>query len=165
MPQYWLKPLGVTDPPTAMPNDWTAGQDLGHFDLRTGPATHRRPPQMGRGDRVLFHAVIHVQLFAEAEIIGNPSWRKDPEWGLRWPWVYPSRVDAWVPLIEQGLPSSEVVPKRAFKRIQAGGDFAKLSADEHRTLLNALLVQPHVRRRNAHDSEAEETAGQDQLEE
>jgi len=74
-----------------------------------------------QGDRVLFHAVIHVQLFAEGEIIGTPRWTKDPEWGLRWPWVYPCRIDVWVPLIEQGLPSSEVVPKRAFRRIQAGG--------------------------------------------
>lgn len=147
MPQYWLKPLGVTDPPAAMPNDWTADRDLDHFALRTGPATHRKPPQMGPGDRVLFHAVIHVQLFAEGEIIGTPRWTKDPEWGLRWPWVYPCRIDVWVPLIEQGLPSSEVVPKRAFRRIQAGGDYAKLAAKEHAELLSALRAQPDSRQR------------------
>lgn len=131
-----------------MPNDWTAHRDLDHFDLRTGPATQRKPPQMGPGDRVLFHAVIHVRLFAEGEIVGRPNWKKDPKWGLRWPWVYPSRIDVWVPLIEQGLPSSEVVPKRAFRRIQAGGDFAKLSADQHEELLNELLTQPDARRRS-----------------
>ena len=150
MPQYWLKPLGVTDPPSAMPNDWTADYDIDHFDLRTGPATHQKPPQMGPGDRVLFHAVIHVRLFAEGEILGTPRWTKDPEWGLRWPWVYPCRVDAWVPLIEQGLPSSEVVPERAFKRIQAGGEYAKLSAVEYEELLDALLAQPSVRERPSH---------------
>lgn len=130
-----------------MPNDWTAHRNLDHFDLRTGPATHRKPPQMGRGDRVLFHAVIHVRLFAEAEIVGNPDWKRDPKWDLRWPWVYPCRVDVWVPLVEQGLSSSAVVPGRAFKRIQAGGDFAKLSSDEYEELLNALLRQPGVRQR------------------
>jgi hypothetical protein len=131
-----------------MPNDWTAHRDVDRFDLRTGPATHRKPPQMGKGDRVLFHAVIHVRLFAEGQILGNPDWKKDPKWGLRWPWVYPCRIDTWVPLIEQGLPSSEVVPRRAFKRIQAGGDFAKLSIDEYKDLLNALLAQPDVCRRS-----------------
>jgi len=147
VPQYWLKPLGVTDPPSAMPNDWTTDQDLELFDLRTGPATQRKPPQMGRGDRVLFHAVTHVRLFAEGEILGRPEWKKDPKWDLRWPWVYPCRIDVWVPLIEQGLPSSEVVPSRAFKRIQAGGDFAKLSPGEYQTLLAALLEVPQAQRR------------------
>lgn len=78
----------------------------------------------------------------ELRSLGTPNWTKDPEWGLRWPWVYPCRVDVWVPLIEQGLSSSELVPKRAFKRIQAGGDFAKLSAEEYAELRNALLAQP-----------------------
>ncbi len=41
-----------------MPNDWTVGADLDSFDLITGPATQRKPPQMGRGDHVLFHAVM-----------------------------------------------------------------------------------------------------------
>lgn len=147
MPQYWLKPLGISDPPTPMPNDWTAEHCVDQFELRTGPATPRKPPQMGPGDRFLFHAVIHVRVFAEGEITGTPSWKKDPEWGLRWPWVYPCRIDTWVPLIEQGLPSSEVVPKRAFRRIQAGGDFAKLSVEEYAELLDALLAQPDVRQR------------------
>jgi len=47
MPQYWLKPLGVTNPRAPMPNDWTCGVDLDSFDLITGPAIERRPPQMG----------------------------------------------------------------------------------------------------------------------
>jgi hypothetical protein len=147
MRQYWLKPLGVTDPPTPMPNDWTAEHSLDHFDLRTGPAIPQKIPQMGRGDRVLFHAVIHVRLFAEGEILWRPEWKEDPVWGFRWPWVYPCRIDVWVPLIEQGLASSEVVPKRALGRIQAGGDFAKLSAEEYSRLLNALRAQPNARQR------------------
>jgi hypothetical protein len=37
MPQYWLKPLGVTQPHTPMPNAWTVGakervQDEGRID-------------------------------------------------------------------------------------------------------------------------------------
>lgn len=147
MPQYWLKPLGVTDPPTPMPNDWTAEYSPDSFDLRTGPATSRQPPQMGRGDRVLFHAVIHVRLFAEAEILGNPDWRRDPVWDLRWPWVYPCRVDVWMPRIEEGIRTPDVAPKRALGRIQRGGDFASLSREEHGEMLGALLAQPGVMKR------------------
>jgi hypothetical protein len=142
MPQYWLKPLGISDPPMPMPNDWTAEHSPDAFDLRTGPATSRQPPQMGRGDRVVFHAVIHVRVFAEAEILWRPEWKEDPVWGLRWPWVYPCRVELWVPLIEQGILTREVVPKRALGRIQRGGDFARLSADEYRKVTEALRAQP-----------------------
>lgn len=142
MPAYWLKPLGVTEPPSPMENDWTANVDLLSFQLRTGPTTHTKPPQMGPHDRVVFHAVIHVRLFAEAEITGPPSWKKDPVWGLRWPWVYPCRVDTWVPLIEQGIHSTEVIPKKAMGRIQLGGDFAQLTKDEYDTILRKLQGLP-----------------------
>lgn len=148
MPAYWLKPLGVTEPPSPMANDWTSNVDLSCFQLRTGPATHTKPPQMGPHDRVLFHAVIHVRLFAEAEIIGPPSWKKDPVWGLRWPWVYPCRVDTWVPLIEQGLYTTDVAPKKAMGRIQLGGDFAQLSKDEHEALLRKLQQLAEAESRN-----------------
>lgn len=144
MPQYWLKPLGVTQPPAPMEDDWTAASDLDEFQLRTGPATHRQPPQMGRGDHILFHAVIHVRLFAEAEILGNPKWKRDPQWGLRWPWVYPCRVDTWVPLIQDGVPTQQVVPKRALGRIQRGGDFASLRKEEYEAALNKLRACPTV---------------------
>lgn len=147
MPQYWLKPLGISDPPTPMPNDWLAEYPLDDFALRTGPATHRRPPQMGKGDRVLFHAVIHARVFAEGEILGNPEWRRDPVWGLRWPWVYPCRVDAWVPLIDQGPRTSEVAPRQAVGRIQLGGDFAKLAPGDHSKILSALGDRPTAQRR------------------
>jgi hypothetical protein len=40
---------------------------------------------MGRGHLVLFHAVIHVRLFAAAEILDNPQWKRHPVWDLRWP--------------------------------------------------------------------------------
>jgi hypothetical protein len=143
MPAYWLKPLGVTDPPSPMPNDWTSGVDLSVFQLRTGPATHRKPPQMGPHDRVLFHAVTHVRLFAEAEIVGPPSWKKDPIWGLRWPWVYPCRVNTWVSLIEEGLRTPEIAPKKALGRIQLGGDFAQLSEDEYQAIHLALQGLPN----------------------
>jgi hypothetical protein len=72
-----------------MPNDWTRDADLDDFRLITGPATHRKPPQMGRGHLVLFHAVIHVRLFAAAEILGNPEWKCHPAWEFRWPWGLP----------------------------------------------------------------------------
>ena len=149
MPQYWLKPLGVTEPPTPMPNDWTRDYDVDNFMMRTGPATVRKPPQIGRGDHVLFHAVIHVRLFAVAEVLGNPRYQEDPQWGLRWPWVYPCRIDAWVPLIEDGIPTSQVVPKRAMGRIQAGGDFAKLNEEQYGVAFAALRACPSVQFRDA----------------
>jgi hypothetical protein len=152
MPQYWLKPLGVSEPPTPVPNDWTGDWDLDNFMMRTGPTTVRKPPQIGRGDRILFHAVIHVRLFAEGVILGNPKYQKDPQWGLRWPWVYPCRIDTWVPLIEDAVPTGDVVPKRAMGRIQAGGDFAKLTEEEYEVALDALRACPSVRVRSAADS-------------
>jgi len=142
MPAYWLKPLGVTDPPSPMPNDWTADVDLSAFQMMTGPATYEKPPQIGPHDRALFHAVTHVRLFAEAEITGPPRWTKDPVWGLRWPWVYPCRVDTWVPLIEQGLHTTDLAPKKAMGRIQLGGDYAQLSKPEYDEMLQALRELP-----------------------
>ena len=79
---------------------------------------------MGRGDLVLFHAVIHVRLFAAAAILDNPQWKRHPRWEFRWPWVYPCRVDVWVPLIEGGPRTTEIAPKRAVGRLQAGADFS-----------------------------------------
>jgi hypothetical protein len=77
-----------------MANDWTSNVDLSSFQLKTGPATHTKPPQMGPHDRILFHAVIHVRLFAEAEIIGPPSWKKDPIWASAGPGFTPAE---WTP--------------------------------------------------------------------
>jgi hypothetical protein len=147
MPQYWLKPLGFTQPqPHPLPNDWSVGTSLDRYELTTGPGKIQQPPQMGRGDRVLFHAVIHVRVFAEAEILGNPEWRPDPAWGLRWPWVYPCRIDTWVPLICDAPRTGDVAPKRAMGRLQAGGDYASLSRDEYGAMLAALRAAPTVRR-------------------
>lgn len=131
-----------------MPNDWTSGVELDAFELRTGPATHRKPPQMGPHDRVVFHAVIHVRLFAEAEILDIPSWKRDSVWGLRWPWVYPCRVDTWVPLIDQGLYTTDVAPRKPFGRIKRGGDFAQLSQEEYEAMLDALRKLPTARERS-----------------
>lgn len=146
MPQYWLKPLGVSDPPDPMPNDWTVSEDLGNFTLATGPKT-KYPPQMGRGDRVLFHAVIHGRVFAAGEILDNPRPYRDHVYGSRWPWQYPCRVDLWVPLIEQGPVTSEVAPRKAVGRIQAGGDFARLSRDDYDAIADALAAVPYATRR------------------
>ena len=103
MPQYWLKPLGFTTPqPHPVPDDWIPERGLDRFELTTGPVQIQKPPQLGRYDRVLFHAVIHGRVFAQAEVIGKPEHEPHREWGSRWPWVYPCRVDVWVPLIGGG---------------------------------------------------------------
>lgn len=144
MPQYWLKPLGVTDPPSPMDNDWASGVDLDNYRFMTGPATPRQPPQMGGGDHVLFHAVIHGRLFADVTLLASPDWQLDPEWGDRWPWVYPCRVVNYVPLIADAITTADAVPKRAMNRIRAGGDFAKLSPEEYGAARDALLACPAV---------------------
>lgn len=151
MPQYWLKPLGVTTPPSPMPNDWTVDANLDSYSLRTGPNTPRQPPQMGPGDRIIFHGVIHARVFAEGEILDIPRWKRDPVWDLRWPWVYPCRIDMWVPLIEDGPRTSDVAPRRAMGRIQAGGDFAPLSREEYNAVVDALSGRRTVVRRAAND--------------
>jgi len=130
-----------------MDNDWTSGVDLSNFQLRTGPATHQKLPKMGPHDHVLFHAVTHVRLFAEAEITGPPSWTKDPIWGFRWPWVYPCRVDHWVPLIEQGIHTTQVAPKKALGRIQLGGDYAQLTKPQYEEMLELLRALPDATQR------------------
>src|SRR3954469_22169796 len=72
MPQYWLKPFGTTDPPRRVEPNWTVGADLDNLMIITGPATAKKPPQMGGGDKILFHAVGHVRLYAAGELTGSP---------------------------------------------------------------------------------------------
>ena len=74
MPQYWLKPLGFTRPePRPIDDDWSKERGLEDFEL----AKVQNPPQMGRGDRVLLHAVItakHSQSARYSEIqSGRPT--------------------------------------------------------------------------------------------
>ncbi len=116
------------------------------------PSAPDPPPVASRRkwERVIessFTPVIHARVFAEGEILDNPEWKRDPVWGLRWPWVYPCRVDAWVPLIDQGPRTSEVAPRQAIGRIQLGGDFAKLTPDDHDKILSTLTSQPTAQRR------------------
>jgi hypothetical protein len=83
MPQYWLKPFGTTNPPRRVDPNWAARADLESFAIISGPATAKKPPQMGGGDKILFHAVGHVRLYAAGELTGSP--RYDPkytEWGV-----------------------------------------------------------------------------------
>lgn len=77
MPQYWLKPFGTTEPRRRVEPNWTVGADLDNFMIITGPATPKKPPQMGGGDKILFHAVGHVRLYAAGELNGSP--RYDPK--------------------------------------------------------------------------------------
>jgi len=81
MPQYWLKPLGVSTPPDPLPDEWTVGLDLDSYPFPTGPANPRKPPPMGRGDRIIFHAVVHAHVFAEGEITTIPLPHNDPNYG------------------------------------------------------------------------------------
>src|SRR5687767_3769985 len=124
MPQYWLKPFGTTDPPRAVEPEWTLGEDLDEFSILSGPARQDQPPKMGRGDKILFHAVGHVRLYAAGALTGTPRYSKHPEWGDRFPWVYPVRVEAWVPNVLDGLHTPSVAPKKAMGHLQAGGPYA-----------------------------------------
>jgi len=76
-----------------------------------------------------------VRLFAAAEILDKPEWKRNPGWGLRWPWTYSCRVDVWVPLIEDGPRTTEIAPKKVIGRLQTGADFAELTRQEYEALL------------------------------
>jgi hypothetical protein len=122
--------------------------DLDEFMIITGPATVRKPPQMGGGDKILFHAVGHVRLYAAGELTGSP--RYDPkfsEWGDRFPWIYPVRVDVWVPNVLDGPRTTDVAPKRAMGHLQTGGPCASLTREQYELLLHALLDVASVRQR------------------
>ncbi len=131
-----------------MPDFWTDGFALDPFELMTGPAKIQTPPQMGRGDRVIFPAVIHVRLFGVGEILGNPEVHAR-KWAPRWPWIYPCRVDTWLPRISDGPHSTSVAPKHAMGRIQRGGEYASLTANEyHDCLCERLEVRSPLHSRN-----------------
>lgn len=129
-----------------MPEHWAQDYDLPSFDLITGPATINKPPQMGKGDRVLLHAVIHVKLIAEGEILGNPIWKPHLRWGERFPWVYACRLDMWVPSASDGVHTPDFAPQKAIGYIQTGAAFAKLTKDEYEVLVDALASCPTLRR-------------------
>lgn len=148
MPQYWLKPFGTTNPPSTVDPHWTVGADLDNFTIISGPATAKKPPQMGRGDKILFHAVGHVRLYAAGELTGSPWYDpKNSRWGDRFPWVYPVRVDVWVPNVLDGPRTTNVAPAKAIGHLQSGGPYAALTPQEYEALVDELLKVPSVRRR------------------
>lgn len=151
MPQYWLKPFGTTNPPRRTAADWIAAEnvDLNHYDILSGPSTQRQPPQMGGGDQILFHAVGHARLFGAGEILASPTYSEHPFWKDRFPWIYPVRVDAWIPLVTDGPRTSEVAPKKVLGRLQAGAPYVRLAPDEYRLLLDELLKVPSAETRDS----------------
>jgi hypothetical protein len=146
MPQYWLKPLGTTEPLNLVDDDWISERGLDDYELTTGPATPRQPPKMGRGDRVLLHAVGESRVYAEGEILGNPKYDPTHLGGDRWPYVYPVRIDVWVPLVSEGPKTGDLAAK-AIGRIQWGAAYAPLERAEYATILEALRACPTVQRR------------------
>jgi hypothetical protein len=138
--EYWLKPFGTSTPRRLMPDSWTERFSLDPFPLMSGPSKPERPPQMARGDRVLFHAVGHVRLFAAAVILDDPELRLDSRWAPRWPWLYRCRVDVWVPRISSGPRTTAVAPRRAIGRLQRGSQYARLEPHEYEASLGALLA-------------------------
>jgi len=147
MPQYWLKPFGTSDPPRYVEAEWIGESDLSSYEIISGPATPRKPPQMGRGDLVLFHAVGHVRLYAAGEILETAHWKPHPYWGSRFPWAYPVRVDVWVPNVFDGPRTTEVAPKKIVGRLQAGAPYARLTKEEYETLLQELARSPKAQTR------------------
>jgi hypothetical protein len=71
-----------------------------------------------------------------------------PVWGLRWAWVYPCRVETWIPLIDQGLHTTDLGAKKAMGRIQLGGDYAQLIKADYGSMLQQLQQLPHAKVRN-----------------
>ena len=140
-----LKPFGVTTPKEdLMADDWTAGRDLADYHFITGPSSPRKPPDIGKPTTVVFHAVGFSRIFAIAEVTGLPDYRYHSKYKDRFPWVFPARVDLWVPLISDGPVTKEVVTQKALGRIQRGSAFANLTADECARARDALLARPTV---------------------
>jgi hypothetical protein len=148
MPQYWLKPFGTTNPPRTVEPHWVKDADLESYAIISGPATAKKPPKMGGGDKILFHAVGHVRLYAAGELTGSPQYDpKYSEWGDRFPWVYPVRVDVWVSNVLDGPRTTDIAPAKAVGHLQTGGPYASLTRQQYEEMLDALLQIPTVQRR------------------
>lgn len=158
MPQYWLKPLGTSEPPDYVGDDWIP--DLGFdpfdpFELTAGPASLKDPPKMGRGDNVLLHAAGESRVFAQGEILGKAHHDPNRLGGDRWPWAYPFRIEAWVPRVSDGPKTSDFA-KKPVGRIQWGTAYVDLTRAEYAALLDALTARPTFQLRP--ESEAPEIA-------
>jgi len=139
MPQFWLEPFGTTNPPRRMDPDWITaeGVDIERWEILSGPSA-RNPPKMGRGDQLIFHAVGHARMFGAGEILETPRYSTHPVWKERFPWVYPVRVETWIPIVTDGLRTSELVSKRVLGRLQAGAPYVDLTREEFEALRDAL---------------------------
>ena len=148
MPQYWLKPLGTTQPFNPVYDDWASERGLDDFELTTGPATPKTRPQMGPHDRVLLHAVGESRVFAEGEILGPARYEPHRPGGDRWPYTYPYRIDVWVPLVKEGPRTADFAPKKTLGRMQRGAAYASLTRQEYEEVIHALEAQPMAHRRS-----------------
>jgi hypothetical protein len=144
MAQYWLKSLAPGQTGESE-DDWLRSRSLADFELATGPAMREKQPQMASGDRVLLHAPLQSRVIAEGEILGPPSWQPARPGSERWPWIYPCRIEVWVPLIKEGPQTADVAPKGALNRLEGGGGYAPLSKPEHAAILRELLAAATVR--------------------
>ena len=96
-------------------------------------------PAIAKNDLVLLHGVHDVRLSAEARVISHPRDNTiEPGYRDRWPWELDLELHAWVDLITDGVPSGEVLPSRAFRRIQVGAPYAQVSVEEFETARQAL---------------------------
>lgn len=121
-----------------MPRMWTAGADLARFPVITGPADRRRSPDITKPTTVVLHGVGYARIFAIGQMLELPTWYSGQRYGDRWPWRFPVRVDVWVADIEDGPRTRDLVSARALGRIQVGGEFAKLTAEEGSAIEAAL---------------------------
>ncbi len=144
MARYWLKSL-APDQSGGSEDDWLRSRSLDEFELASGPAMREKQPQMSTGDRVLLHAPLQSRVVAEGEITGPPSWQPARPGAERWPWIYPFRVEVWVPLIKEAPQTADVAPRAALGRLEGGGGYAPLSKPEHSAILRELLAAETVR--------------------
>jgi hypothetical protein len=89
----------------------------------------------------LLHAVIHSRVFAEGEILGNPGWEPDRPGGDRWPYVYPCRIDVWVPLVKDGPRTGDFASKKALVGSR-GAPRVPLDPDEYEVCFASARSQP-----------------------
>ena len=83
-------------------------------------------------------------MFANGEITGNPTYEPGRPGGDRWPYVYPCRIDIWVPFVKDAPATKDSAPKNAIGRIQRGAAYAPLKSEEyHRILARGARGVPH----------------------
>lgn len=100
----WLKLVGSSD--WTLSEQWTIESKDLLREIRFGTA--HPPSAISRGDRLVYHAVVHQRIVAIVEVLDDEA-RLDPtppEWAKRWPLIRRVRPLIKVRRLSQSPPTS-----------------------------------------------------------